>query len=103
MKDRKTAGKMIASMAKESLRASRMRNIFVTITIVLASALLSAILMFASGQKQKTENELSHRQQAGYYNLTGQQVEILKNEERIETQIQVKTGVLTEQIGRAHV
>ena len=96
MKDRKTAGKMIASMAKESLRASRMRNIFVTITIVLASALLSAILMFASGQKQKTENELSHRQQAGYYNLTGQQVEILKNEERIETQIQVKTGVLTE-------
>ncbi len=96
MKEKKVAGKMISSMAKESLKASRMRNIFVMITIVLASALLSAILMFATGQKQKTENELSHRQQVGYYNLTGQQVEMLKKDERIAYQIQVKTGILTE-------
>lgn len=96
MKDRKAAGRMISSMAKESLRASRMRNMFVMITIVLASALLSAILMFASGQKQKTKNELSHRQQAAYFNLTRQQMETLKKEDRIEYQIQVKTGVLTE-------
>ena len=40
---------MIARMAKASLRASRMRNGFVMLTIVLASALLMGILMFAVG------------------------------------------------------
>ena len=49
MEDRKAAGKMISSMAKESLKANRMRNIFVMTAIVLVAALLSAILMFASG------------------------------------------------------
>ncbi|MCI9173419.1 MAG: ABC transporter permease [Lachnospiraceae bacterium] len=96
MEDRKAAGKMISSMAKESLKANRMRNIFVMTAIVLVAALLSAILMFASGQRQKTENELSHRQQVVYVNLTRQQMEALKREERMSYQIQGKSGVLTE-------
>lgn len=63
-------------MSKQSLKSSRMRNIFVMITIVLASALLTTILMFAVGQNQQVKNDLSHRQQVGYYNLTNEQVEI---------------------------
>ena len=90
---------MISLMSKQSLRSSRMRNTFVMVTIVLASALLTAILMFAMGQKQETKNELSHRQQAGYYNLTAEQVETLKKDERIACQIQVKTGILSEMDG----
>lgn len=78
MRDRKVTTKMISLMSKESLKASRMRNIFVMITIVLASALLTAILMFAVGQSQRTKNALSHRQQVSYYNLTDEQVEALK-------------------------
>ena len=95
MRSRKIAVEMISRMSKQSLKSSRMRNIFVTVTIVLTSALLSAILMFAAGQKQQEKNELSHRQQVGYYELTQEQVEKLKSDERIAFQILVKTGILT--------
>lgn len=99
MNSKKTSSKMITQMSKQNLKSSRMRNIFVMITIVLASALLTAILMFAMGQNQQVKNELSHRQQVGYYDLTDEQVETLKNDERIAYQIQVKTGTLSEMDG----
>lgn len=99
MQNQKTTKKMIAVMAKQSIKFSRLRNVFVIITIVLASALLSAILMFAAGQKQITKKELSHRQQVSYYNLTAAQTEALQKDERIAHQIQVKTGVLSEMDG----
>lgn len=99
MSSKKISLKMITQMSKQSLKASRMRNIFVMITIVLASALLTAILMFAMGRNQQVKNELSHRQQVGYYNLTDEQVETLKNDERIAYQIQVKTGTLSKMDG----
>lgn len=95
MNNKKITAKMISRMSKQSLKSSRMRNIFVMITIVLASALLTTILMFAVGQKQQIKNDLSHRQQVGYYNLTNEQVETLKADDRIAYQIQVKTGVLS--------
>ena len=99
MNNKKTVAETLSLMSKQSLRSSRMRNVLVKITIMLASALLMAILMFAMGQKQQEKNELSHRQQAGYYNLTAEQVEHLKNDDRIAYQIQVKTGILSEMDG----
>ena len=44
---------MISRMAVRSLKAGRLRNIFVMITIVLASSLLAAILMFAAGGSRR--------------------------------------------------
>lgn len=99
MNNKKVMAETISLMSKRSLTSSRMSNIFVTITIVLASALLAAILMFAMGQGQQVKNNLSHRHQALYYNLTDKQVEILKADERIAYQIQVKTGILSEMDG----
>lgn len=99
MSDKKITNEIISLMSKQSLRFSRMRNLFVMITIILASALLTAILMFAAGQNQRVKNELSHRQQAGYYNLTGEQAEILRRDERIAFWVQVKTGILSEMDG----
>ena len=99
MNNKKITAKMISRMSKQSLKSSRMRNIFVMITIVLASALLTAILMFAMGQNQQVKNALSHRQQVGYYNLTNKQVETLKADDRIAYQIQVKTGILSKMDG----
>lgn len=87
---------MIVTMSRQSLKSSYMRNIFVVITIVLASALLTTIFMFAAGQNQRVKNELSHQSQVGYYNLTKEQVEMLKKEERIAYQVQVKRGILSE-------
>lgn len=99
MQKSKTEKKMIALMAKQSIKFGRLRNVFVIITIVLASALLSAILMFAAGQKQILKKELSHKQQVSFYNLTAAQTEALQKDERIACQIQVKTGVLSETDG----
>ena len=90
---------MISTMSKYSLKTSRLRNIFVMITIILASSLLTVILMFAAGQNEKTKRDLSHAQHVGYYNLTEQQVETLKNDERIAYQVEVKTGTVSEMNG----
>lgn len=90
---------MISTMSKSSLKTSRLRNIFVMITIILASSLLTVILMFAAGQNEKTKRDLSHAQQVGYYNLNEQQVEKLKNDERIAYQVEVKTGTVSEMNG----
>lgn len=92
----KIAKNMISIMSKSSLKTSKLRNIFVIITIILASSLLTVILMFGLGQKEKTKRDLSHTQQVGYYNLTEEQVEKLKNDERIAYQIQVKTGTISQ-------
>ncbi|MDE7328083.1 MAG: ABC transporter permease [Lachnospiraceae bacterium] len=99
MNSKKTAAEMIFLMSKKSLKSSRMRNIFVMITIFLASSLLMVILMFAVGQKQREKNEVSKRQHAGYYNLTDTQVKHLKNDNRIAYQIQIKTGILSQMDG----
>lgn len=96
MNSKKTTSKMISLMSRQSLRTSRMRNIFVMITIALASALLTGILAFSMGQEEQNRRELTHRQQVSFYNLTKEQAEALKRDERISFQIQVKTGVLTE-------
>lgn len=99
MNNKKITKEAIFHMSGQSLKASRMRNIFVMVTITLAASLLTAILMFAAGQKQRVKNELSHRQQVSYYNLTDEQAEQLKRDERIACQIQVKTGILSEMDG----
>ena len=57
MSGRKVAARMISAMAKESLRASRMRNSFVAVTIALASSLLTVILLFALGQNTITASK----------------------------------------------
>ena len=99
MNEKKTASKMISLMSKQSLKSSRMRNFFVMITIVLASALLTAILMFAAGQKQQLKNDLSHVQQVVFFNLTDKQVVHLQADQRISYQIRAKLGVRTQMDG----
>lgn len=99
MSSKRITASMIERMSKQSLRSGRMRNIFVMVTIALASALLTAILMFAAGQKQREKNALSGRQQVGFYELTDSQMEKLVKDERIAYQIQVKSGVLSKMDG----
>lgn len=99
MNSKKTESKMISLMSKKSLESSHISNAFVMVTIVLASSLLTAILMFAAGQNQQEKKRLSHRQHASYYNLTTKQMEQLKNDGRIAYQIQVKTGILSKMDG----
>ena len=99
MNSKKISKQMISQMSRQSLKSSRMRNVFVMVTIVLASALLMTIMMFAVGQREENKRQLSHAQQVGYFNLTDEQMEALKTDGRIAYQLQVKTGTLTEMDG----
>lgn len=93
MNRRKITDHMISLMARQSLSASRMRNLFVMITIVLASSLVTAILMFAAGQDQRIKKALSRQHQVAYYNLTAEQAAVLTEDPRIAVSVQTKTGV----------
>lgn len=96
MNSKKITGKMISLMTRQSLKTSQMRNVFVMITIALASALLTGILSFAMAREEQNRRELAHRQQVAFYNLTEEQAKALEEDARISSPIRVKTGVLTE-------
>ncbi len=87
----------ISLMAKQSLKSGKLRNIFVVITIVLATALLSVILLFGAADSAANKEQLSHIQQAGFYNLTKEQLVELKSIEEIAYSVTVKTGTLSPQ------
>lgn len=97
--NKKISRRMIALMARQSLKSSRMRNAFVMITILLATALLTVVMMYGLGQQAQAEEQVSHIQQAGFYNLTPEQVDTLSRDERIYYQVQVKTGTLSSMDG----
>ena len=96
MNEKKITKKMISLMAKQSLKASRMRNVFVMTTIILASALLTVVLMFGMGQDTQTKESVSQIQQVNFYNLSEEQVSSIEKDERISYQVKVKIGTITE-------
>ncbi len=87
----------ISLMAKQSLKSGKIHNIFVMITIILSTSLLSVILLFGSADNTVIKKQLSHIQQAGYYNLTKQQLLSLKSSENIAYSVTVKTGTISQQ------
>ena len=96
MNEKKITKQMISLMAKQSLKASRMRNVFVMTTIILASALLTVVLMFGIGQDTQTKENVSQIQQVNFYSLSEEQVSSIEKDERISYQVKVKIGTITE-------
>lgn len=88
---------IISLMAGKSLKSGKIRNIFVMITVILATSLLSVILLSGSADNTVTKKQLSYIQQAGYYNLTKQQLLLLKSSEEIAYSVTVKTGTVSHQ------
>ena len=83
---------MIARMAKASLRASRMRNGFVMLTIVLASACLWASDVCRRAGAEPSGDLTPPPSRWATITSPRPQVEALQRDERIAYQIQVKTG-----------
>lgn len=65
MNSKKTSKQMIALMSRQSLKSSRMRNVFVMVTIVLASALLMAIMMVCRRAKRRKQQTAFPRAAGG--------------------------------------
>lgn len=95
MREKKIQDRMIMDMAKSSLKSGRMRNFFVMVTLFLSVGLLTFILLFAAGSQEETRRKLSHTQHAVYYELTPDQLERLKGDERIRYFVESKSGRTT--------
>lgn len=96
MGKKKIQSRMIARMTKRSLKAGRLKNIFVMVTIFLSVSLLSGLLLFAAGQQEEMRRILSHVQHAVYYELTAEQMAKLEQDSRIRYLLKVKSGITSE-------
>lgn len=84
--------KIVRKIALRSLKAAKMRNIFVIITIAMTAALISGLAGFSAGNEKEEERELSFMQHVIYTNITDEQTESLQQDERIEEMVIYKRG-----------
>lgn len=75
--------KIIKRISNKSLNSNRKRNLFTILTIALASALLSAIVLYGFGVSQKTENDNAGTAQIVYHALSEQQGQELYHQDEI--------------------
>ncbi|MEG2017469.1 MAG: ABC transporter permease, partial [Clostridium sp.] len=79
-------------LAKESLKSSKLRNIFMLITIVLSVSLLSGLAFMSSAMKEIYHKELAERQHVIYHQVTEKQIIEIKEDSIIKTSSEFKTG-----------
>ena len=84
--------KIVRKIAFRSLKAGKMRNIFVMITIAMTAALISGLAGFSAGKEKEEERQLASMQHVIYANITDEQIQSLKNDERMEEMVIYKLG-----------
>lgn len=84
--------KVINHLAKADLRASRMGNLFIAATIIIATALLLVMGLFPGSVKRDTQYQLRNAQHVIYMDLNQNQMDSLKQDDRIAYTTYDKTG-----------
>ncbi len=74
---------IVKRISNRSISANRKRNIFIVLTIALASALLSAIVLYGFGVMQETQNRNQKTAQIMYHAISEQQGQELYKQEEI--------------------
>ena len=74
---------IIKRISSRNISANRKRNIFIVLTIALASALLSAIVLYGFGVPQETQKRNQKTAQIVYHAISEQQGQELYNQEEI--------------------
>ena len=74
---------IIKRISSRNISANRKRNIFIILTIALASALLSAIVLYGFGVPQETQKLNQKTAQIVYHAISEQQGQELYNQEEI--------------------
>ena len=74
---------IVKRISNRSLSANRKRNLFIVLTIALASALLSAIVLYGFGVIQETQNRNQKTAQIMYHAISEQQGQKLYHQEEI--------------------
>lgn len=85
-------GAILRKLTMRSLRAGKMRNIFIIITVALSAALISGLTGFALAMDKKEDRELAVQPHVIYGDLSNQQVEALKNDGSMEDIVRYKQG-----------
>ncbi len=76
-------GAIVKRISNRSVSANRKRNIFIVLTIALASALLSAIVLYGFGVMQETRNRNQKTAQIMFHAISEQQGQELYHQEEI--------------------
>ena len=76
-------GATVKLLSNRNVAANRKRNIFIVLTVALASALLSAIVLYGFGVPQETQNLNKKTAQIVYHAISEQQGQELYNQEEI--------------------
>lgn len=85
-------GKCIGKIAKSSIRYSRMRNIFVILTIALSVSLLAVMGMFAIGNREANKKIISGMQHVIFEKVDQNQITQLSQDENLEEYLLYKSG-----------
>ncbi|MCM1125279.1 MAG: hypothetical protein NC429_02275, partial [Lachnospiraceae bacterium] len=74
---RNNNSKIVRKIAFRSLKAGKMRDTFVIITVAMTAALISGLAGFSVGSEKEEERVLSAMQHVIYENITEEQIENL--------------------------
>ena len=89
----------VKKIARRSIGSSRMRTVMSLLAVILAAALISGLSMFSLGLNEKTDRQLDTMQHVIYGNLTKEQCDRLRADERVDDSLMMKTGLASEMDG----
>ena len=83
---------VLRKIALRSLKAGKMRNIFIIITVAITAALISGLAGFSAGYEKEEERQIDSMQHVIYMDVTEEQAEALRKDERTEEIMTYKQG-----------
>ena len=83
-------------LAKNSLKAGKMRNILIVLTILLSVALMSGLALYIASMQTANSRQLDNLQQVFFYDITEQQCDTLRQDSRISEMRVTKYGKRSE-------
>ncbi len=83
-------------LAKKNLRAGRLKNLLIVLTIALSVALMSGLTLYIASMQVANDRQLETLQQVFFYDITQQQCEALRHDTRISEMRVTKYGKRTE-------
>ena len=83
-------------LAKNSLKSGKMRNILIILTISLSIALMSGLALYVASMQTANNRQLENVQQVFFYDITKQQCDTLRQDNRISEMRVTKYGKRSE-------
>ncbi len=83
---------VIRKIALSSLKSSKMRNLFIILTVILSVSLLSGLALFVTGVEESEKRLLNTMQHVIYQRVNAEQIASLEDDPRIDSFLLFKRG-----------